>query len=82
MGGTSGLMVSLGLLGLIGNRSEFQQLPRFSIDNARIQEIKALFARSMYLAVWLGDQNSLAVMDGDLRWTDLNLEWHGFRSPR
>jgi hypothetical protein len=45
------------------------------------KKLKTSLSWQIYLAVWLGDQNSLAVMDGDLRWTDLNLELHGVPLP-
>src|SRR6266404_2492998 len=45
-------------------------------DNPRIEEIKALFARPIDLPVLLADQHRLALVDGDLRWADLDLDRH------
>jgi hypothetical protein len=45
-------------------------------DDPGIEEIEALFARPVDLAVFLGEQNRLALMDGDLRRTDLNFDRH------
>jgi hypothetical protein len=60
---------------IVGNWSAIQQLPGLTIG------IDGPAAGANLSGVWLGDQNSLAVMDGDLRWTDLNLEWHGVPAP-
>jgi hypothetical protein len=60
-----------------------QQLPGFAVgkdgsaaDNPRIEEIKALFARPIDLPVLFADQHGLALVDGDLRWADLDLDRH------
>ena len=68
---------------VIGDSSAVQQFPRFSIsvdgptaDNARIEEVEPTFAWPIDLSVWLTNQDGLALVDGDLRWTDLNLKRH------
>src|SRR3984893_3818713 len=73
---------------VIGDSSAVQQFPRFSIgvdsptaDNARIEEIKAPFTWPIDLSVGVADQDGLALVDGDLRRTDLNHEWHGDALP-
>src|ERR1700730_6050189 len=68
---------------VIADGAAVQQFPRFAVgidrpaaDKARIEEIQALFARPIDLPVLLADQHRLALMDGDLRWADLNLDRH------
>src|SRR5262249_39360557 len=60
-----------------------QQLPGFAVgiygptaDNACIEEIETLLARPVDLPAVLGDQHRLALMYGDLRWANLDFEWH------
>src|SRR5262245_27735871 len=67
----------------MGDRTSVEKIPRFAIgvdgpaaDDPRVKEIEALVARPVDLPVWLADQHGLALMDGDLMRTDLNLEWH------
>ncbi|TPV99228.1 MAG: hypothetical protein USCAAHI_01326 [Beijerinckiaceae bacterium] len=74
--------------GVIGDGTAVQKLPRFSIgvdgptaDNARIEEVKAPFTWPIDLSVGITDQDGLALVDGDLRWTDLNHERHGDALP-
>src|ERR1700730_13835300 len=74
--------------GVIGDGPAVQKLPRFSIgvdgptaDNARIEEIKAPFTWPIDLSVGVADQDGLALVDGDLRRTDLNHKWHGDALP-
>ena len=63
-----------------------QQLPRFAVgvdrptaDNPRVEEVEALVARPIDLPVRLADEHGLALVDGNLRWTNLNLERHDVR---
>src|ERR1700757_1920544 len=60
-----------------------QQLPRFAVginrpvaDNSRVKKVQALLARPVDLPVRLADEHRLTLVDGDLGWTDLNLERH------
>src|ERR1700730_10664320 len=68
---------------VISDGAAIQQLPRFSIgvdgptaDNARIDEVKPPFAWPIDLSVWITDKDGLALVNRDLRRTDLDLERH------
>ena len=73
---------------VIGDGTAVQQLPRFAIgvdgptaDDARIEKVKAPFARPIDLSVGVADKDGLTLMDGDLGRTDLDLERHGDALP-
>jgi hypothetical protein len=68
---------------VVADGAAIQQLPRFAVGidpptayDACVEEVETLFARPVDLPVLLADQHRLALMDGDLRWTDLDLERH------
>ena len=68
---------------VVADGTAVQQLPRLAVgvnrptaDDPRIKKVKTLFARPIDLPVRLADEDRLALMDGDLRWTNLNLERH------
>ena len=68
---------------VVADGAATQQLPGFAIgidpptaDDARVEEVETLFARPADLPVLLADQHRLALVDGDLRWADLDLERH------
>src|SRR5207248_8692855 len=68
---------------VVADGAAVQQFPRFAIgingptaDDARVEEVEALFARPVDLPVLLADQHRLALVDGDLGWADLDLERH------
>src|SRR6266478_1712562 len=70
--------------GMIVDGTAVQQLPRFAVgidrpvaDNPRVEKVKALLARPVDLPVRLADEHRLTLMDGDLRWANVNLEYHG-----
>jgi hypothetical protein len=67
----------------VGNGTSVEQLPWLTVgidapaaNHARIEEIQALLARPVDLSVRLADQDCLTKMNGYLRRTDVNLEWH------
>jgi hypothetical protein len=69
--------------GVVADGAAIDWLPRLAIgidgptaEDARIAEIEAFFAGPFDLAVGLADQHRLALVDGDLLWTDLHLERH------
>src|SRR5215469_8882615 len=68
---------------VIADGAAIQQFPGFAIgingpaaDNTRIEEIEALLARPIDLPILFGDQHRLALVDGDLRRADLDLDRH------
>src|ERR1700745_4145165 len=70
--------------GMIIDGTAVQQLPRCAVgidrpvaDNPRVEKVKALLARPVDLPVRLADEHRLTLMDGDLRWANVNLEYHG-----
>ena len=69
--------------GIVADGAAIQQFPGFAVgidgpaaDDAGIEEIETLFARPVDLPVLLADQHRLTLVDGDLRWADLDLERH------
>src|SRR5262249_31374794 len=61
-----------------------QQVPGLALgidrpvaDNPGVEKVKALLARPVDLPVRLADEHRLTLMDGDLRWANVNLECHG-----
>ncbi len=71
---------------VIANRASVEQLPRFAVGvnrpathNPRVKEVQTLVARPVDPPVRLADEHRLALVDGNLRWTNLNLERHGVR---
>jgi hypothetical protein len=65
------------------NGTSVQQIPQFAVgvdglgaDHPGVAEIEPTFARPVDLAAGLGQQYCLTLMNGDLRWADLNLECH------
>ena len=69
--------------GVIGNGAAVQQVPRLAVgvhapaaDHPRVEEIQAVVAGPVDLAVRFRDQHRLSLVDGDLRRTDLDLERH------
>src|SRR5271163_1560384 len=67
----------------VANGAAIEQLPKLTIridgptaDNPRVEEVKTLFTRPVDLAVLLADQDRLALVDGDLRRADLDLNRH------
>jgi hypothetical protein len=67
----------------VADGAAVQQLPGFAVgvnppaaDNAGIKEIEALVAGPIDLPVLLVDQHRLALVDGDLRWADLDFDRH------
>src|SRR5262249_18323339 len=72
--------------GMIVDGTAVQQLPRLAVgidrpvaDNPGVEKVKALLARPVDLPVRLADEHRLTLMDGDLRWANVNLECHGVR---
>jgi hypothetical protein len=77
---------ALGLQTKIVNANT-EQLPRFAVGvdgptthNPRVEEVQTLVARPIDLPVRLADEHGLTLVDGNLRWTNLNLERHGVAS--
>src|SRR5450631_1910024 len=73
---------------VISDRAAVQQLPRFAIgvdgptaDDARIEKVKAPFAWPIDLSVGVANQDGLALMDRNLRRTNLDLERHSDALP-
>ena len=71
--------------GVGGDGAAVQQVPRLAVgrdrhggDHAGVEEIQALVRRPIHLAVRIGDQHGLRVVDGDLRRADFDLERHGW----
>src|SRR5262245_44185371 len=67
----------------MGDGTAVKEAPGFAVgidgptaNHARIKEIKPLLARPIDLPVRFSDQHCLPLVDRDLVWTDLNLEWH------
>src|SRR5215472_8910451 len=68
---------------VVADGAAVQQFPGFAVggdgptaDHPRIEEVETLFARPVDLPVLFTDQHRLALVDGDLRWADLNLDRH------
>ena len=69
--------------GVVGDGAAVQKVPWLAIgvnrptaEHAGIEEEEAAFARPADLGVEIGDQHGLAMVDGDLRRTNLNFERH------
>src|SRR6516225_9576830 len=67
-----------------GDGTAIEQIPTLTVgidrprtDQSGIAEVQPALAGPSYLPVGLGDEHSLALMDGDLRRADLNFERHG-----
>ena len=74
---------------VIGDRTAIKQIPGLAVgeqapaaDHAGVEEVEALVARPCDLAVRLAHQHRLALVDGNLRRSDLDLERHGVTSFR
>ena len=84
--GEDGLVGEEDACRVIVDRAAVQQLPRFAVgvnrptaDNPRVEEVQTLVARPIDLPVRLADEHRLTLVDGNLRWTNLNLERHDVR---
>src|SRR5262249_61552265 len=68
---------------LVANGTAVEQLPGLPVsvdrpiaDYPRVEEVQALFARPPNGPIRVSYEHCLALMDGNLGWTDLNLERH------
>ena len=84
--GRDGLVGEEDTCRVIADRASVEQLPRLAVgvnrptaDNPRVEEVQALVARPSDPPVRLADEHGLPLVDGNLRWTNLNLERHDVR---
>ena len=84
--GEDGLIGEEDACRVIVDRAAVQQLPRFAVgvnrptaDDPRVEEVQTLLARPSDLPVRLADEHRLTLVDGNLRWTNVNLERHDVR---
>ena len=69
---------------VVGDGAAVEQLPRLAVrvdgpaaDHARIEKVQTFVTGPVNLAIQVGDQDRLTVMNGNLRRTNLDFECHG-----